>query len=384
MATTVATPTDPPPTSMPAPPTSMPAPPTVPSTTAPNRPADMPGVNWGHTDAVAAGFDPAALDALAEQSQVAGSACTVIVRDGRVVDERYWGDADADTRLPAYSVTKSLTALLVGIAQDDGALATTDRVADYVTEWNGTDSAEVTIEDLLSNDSGRQWDAATDYREMALGAHDKTAFAIALGQDAPPGESWAYNNSAVQVLSRVLETATGQDPATYAAERLFGPIGMTNSAMTHDASGHATTFAGMQTTCLDLARLGVLALNEGAWGDTTVVDQGFVRTATRRPSQSLNTAYGWLWWLNQPGPIASPRIATTGRGAAGTLVGPLAPGLPSDVFWAIGLQSQIVAVIPSEGVVAVRMGAAPPNRTEFDQTVFTQGVFDALADRRGG
>jgi CubicO group peptidase (beta-lactamase class C family) len=339
-----------------------------------------PGDEWSTVEPADAGFDPAALDRLHESAGAAGSTCLVVTRDGAVVDEQYWIGATAETTREAFSVTKSVTSTLVGIAGDEGLLAVDDPAADHIPEWRGTDSAVVTVENLLSGDSGRQWDFATDYREMAIAAPDKTAFAVGLGQDAPPGEVWAYNNSAVQTLSAVLESATGQDPAEYARSRLFEPIGMASSSMTTDSVGNALTFMGLQTTCLDLARFGYLMLNDGAWEGEQVVSSDYVEQATGRSSTDLNAAYGLLWWLNQEGALASPALATTGVDDGVVRHGRLAPGAPDDAFWALGLRNQVVAVIPSEGIVAVRMGAAPPAGAPFGHVELTMGVLDALAD----
>jgi CubicO group peptidase (beta-lactamase class C family) len=339
-----------------------------------------PGDEWPTVEPAAAGFDPAALDRLHQSADAAGSSCVVVTRDGAVVDEQYWDGATADTTRQAFSVTKSVTSTIVGIAQDEGLLALDDPAADHIPEWRDTDSASVTVENLLSGDSGRQWNFATDYREMAIGAPDKTAFAVGLGQDAPPGEVWAYNNSAVQTLSAVLEAATGQDPADYARSRLFEPIGMASSSMTTDSAGNVLTFMGLQTTCLDLARFGYLMLNHGAWEGEQVVSADYVEQATGRSSSDLNAAYGLLWWLNHEGPIAGPRLATTGVADGGVTQGRMAPGAPDDVFWALGFRNQVVAVIPSEGVVAVRMGAAPPADAPFGHVELTTAVLDALVD----
>jgi len=339
-----------------------------------------PGADWERTDPGDAGFDAARLDQLADQAEAAGSTCLVVTRDGVVVDERTWGPVGDGPR-EAFSVTKSVTSTLVGIAADEGALSLDDPVADHVPEWRDPPSASVTIRNLLSNDSGRHWDLATDYAQMALGAQDKTAFAVGLGQDAPPGEVWAYNNSAIQVLSAVLESATGRPAAEYAEDRLFAPVGMAHTTMGADGAGNTMTFMGLQTTCLDLARFGYLAMRDGAWDGDQVVSTDFVEAATGRSSTPLNAAYGLLWWLNRPGPVVSPLIASAARGGTGTQAGPVVPGAPEDAFWALGFRNQIVAVVPSEGIVAVRLGAPPPEHAPFTQTELTLGVLDALGER---
>jgi CubicO group peptidase (beta-lactamase class C family) len=340
----------------------------------------FPGAEWASADPADAGFDPAVLERLAAAAEAAGSSCLVVTRDGAVVDERYWDGAGADQPREAFSVTKSITSTLVGIAQDEGDLGLDDPAADYIPEWQGTDSAAVTLRNLVSNDSGREWDFATDYQEMAIGARDKTDFAVGLGQDAPPGEVWAYNNSAIQTLSQVLGEATGEDPSDYAESRLFSPIGMRQSAMTKDGAGNTLTFMGLRTTCLDLARFGYLMLNGGTWDGEQIVSQDWVEAATGRSSTDLSANYGYLWWLNRPGALASPAIATTGSDGGGVADGQMDPEAPEDVFWALGFRNQIVAVVPSEGIVAVRMGDAPPLGAPFTQTELTNGVLDALAD----
>ena len=218
-----------------------------------------------------------------------------------------------------------------------------------------------------------------DYGEL-IRAGDMNAFAIGLGQDAPPGQTWAYNNSAIQTLSAVLEEATGGSPADFAETTLFEPIGMDDSVMTTDGAGNTITFMGLQTTCLDLARFGLLMLQGGSWDGEQVVSGDYVAQATATSSTELNAAYGYLFWLNHRGRIGSPALATTGEDSAAIDDGQLVPGVPEDVFWALGFHEQVVAVIPSEGIVAVRMGAEPPPDAPFGRNELTTGVLAALVD----
>ncbi len=336
-----------------------------------------PGDEWESAPAISRGFDTDALERLADQAEAASSSCLAIVKDGVVVDERYWGGADAETPREAFSVTKSISSTLVGIAQDDGDLALTDSASEYIPAWKDTPAAAVTVENLVSNDSGREWSLGIDYGEM-IGSPDKTAFAIDLGQPDPPGEVWAYNNSAIQTLDDVLSEATGEEPKDFAAERLLEPIGMDQSEMTTDPAGNTLTFMGLQTTCLNLARFGYLFLRGGMWDGEQVVSSEFVEAATGRSSTELNAGYGYLWWLNRAGRQAAPTVAVSGDDTEGAEEAQMAPGAPEDIFWALGLFSQIVAVIPSEGIVAVRMGDAPSEETPFTQTELTRGVLDAV------
>lgn len=339
-----------------------------------------PGADWATEDPVTAGFDKAELDIIAARAEAAGSNCLLVTRHGKIVDERYWRKATADTAQEVFSATKSYTSTLVGIAQDEGKLRVTDKASTYIPEWAGTASADVTIENLLKNDSGRHWDAKTDYTDMAAGARDKTAFAIGLGQDAPPGTTWAYNNSAIQTLSAVLEKATGKDASTYAKEKLLDPIGMSHSVLKKDASGGSLTFMGLSSTCRDMARFGYLMLQNGMWDGRQIVSPAWVDAATGHSSQPLNAAYGYLWWLNRKGPIAGPLQATTGQPGGDQPSGQLVPGAPEDMFFALGFGNQIISVDPGSDTVVVRLGPAraPAGSGSFTQKDTAAVVTDAL------
>lgn len=311
------------------------------STTPPDTRA-WPSDTWPTVDAAAAGLDDTDLETLFADAEAAGSRCVAVTRDGALVADRYWDGSTADTESEAWSVTKSVTATLVGIAQDEGHLDIDQPASDFLDEWVGTPSEEVTIRNLLSNDSGRFHDLATDYGQMAGAAEDKTAFSIALTQQHDPGTVWAYNNSAIQTLEAVLERATGEPVDEYARTRLFEPLGMA-SDMTFDRAGNALVFMGMQSSCLDLARFGLLYLRDGEWDGEQVVSASFVEEATQ-PSQDLNPTYGFLWWIigQADGETAVGQGDVSAEGAAG--------------FAAIGLGDQISAVFPDSGLVITRMG----------------------------
>jgi CubicO group peptidase (beta-lactamase class C family) len=278
---------------------------------------------WETIDPEAAGFDPEALDAIGERAEAAGSSCLVITRDGQLVREWNWGEREPDDLREAFSVTKSITSTLVGIAQDRGQLDIDDPASDYIEQWQGTPSDEVTIRNLISNDSGRYWNYEDDFGTLP-GSEDQTTYAIGLEQQHEPGTEWAYNNSAIQTLEAVLEEATGTEVVEFAQEALFEPIGMESDIATDDA-GNTLTYMGAQTNCRDLARFGLLFLRGGEWDGQQIVSEEFVEEAVT-PSQELNEEYGFLWWL---------------RGG--------------DTFMALGLTGQVTAVFPSDDLVVTRM-----------------------------
>jgi CubicO group peptidase (beta-lactamase class C family) len=319
-----------------------------------------PGAAWQKVSPASVGLSAAKLGQIAAQGRKGKSNCLVVVRDGKLAGEWYFNGTGPNTTQDVYSATKSVAGTLVGIAQDDGDLRIGDSASKWIPQWKSTPSGTVTVRNLLSMDSGRQWSVFTDYVQL-LASADRTRFAVGLRQSAEPGTVWAYNNAAEQTLDRVLQTATGKDVIGFAQRRLFAPLGMTHTTMATDKAGNAQMFEGIHSTCRDMARFGVLMLNQGRWGGKQIVSADWVRQATGRSSTSLNAAYGYLWWLNREGVIADVLVATTLRSAQkAPKTGRLVPGAPSEMYWALGLGNQLIQIDPASRTVVVRLGSADP------------------------
>lgn len=328
-----------------------------------------PGSEWEVVSPEAAGLDPEALETMAAAAEAGGSECLVVTKDGRIVGEWYWQGFDQDREREVFSVTKSITSTLVGIAQDRGLLDIDQPASDFITEWQGTPSEAVTLRNLLANDSGRFQTAESDYGVLP-GEPDQTGYAIGLEQQHEPGTEWVYNNAAIQTLDRVIEEATGMPTHEFAHEALFEPLGM-DTEISQDATGNTRTFMGAQASCRDLARFGHLFAEEGKWSGEQVLSPAFVEEATS-PSQELNPGYGFLWWLNRPG--------TVGEGSGEGDASRLAPSGPDDMFAAQGLFGQYVDVFPSSGMVVTRLGQAEgEGGAQFGNDDVAVGVRDALA-----
>jgi CubicO group peptidase (beta-lactamase class C family) len=297
-------------------------------------------------------LDSILLEEAADLAEENTSNCLVVTRDGVIVGEWYWNDWGPTSEQNVFSVTKSFTSALVGIAQERGELDITERASEYITEWVGTPSEDVTIQNLISNDSGRHWDFWTDYVQNYALADDKTAHAIGLGHQYDPGTVWKYNNSAIQTLECVLNEATGMDVADYAQQYLFEPLGM-SSSYGRDRAGNPLTYADLSASCRDLARFGYLYLREGRWeNDQQVVTGAWVEESTQ-PSTPLNSAYGYMWWLNREGPWVAPSFPDheVGEGKA-------MRNLPENVYQANGAFNQIIFVDPDTDIVFTRIGWA--------------------------
>lgn len=304
------------------------------------------------------GLDGAKLNEIAAKAGAANSNCLLVIRHGKIAGEWYFNGTTQESTQNVWSVTKSVTSTLVGIAQDERKLRIRDSASKWIPEWKGTPAEAVTVKNLLSNDSGRQWSTAIDYDQL-IRAADRTAFGIGLEQTTAPKKTWAYNNAAIQTLEQVLERSTGTPVDEYAKKKLFEPLGMTNSTITKDVAGNPQTFQGLDTNCRDLGRFGMMALRHGRVGTKQVVSRGWLGEATGRPSTQMNSAYGYLWWLNRYGVVGSPLAETTLEQAKDpeTPRGRLVKDANPSTFWAIGLGNQIVQVDRVTDTVVVRLGA---------------------------
>ena len=252
----------------------------------------------GSTESLA-GLDETALEAMAKRAETDGANCLLVLKGGELVREWNFGGSSPTALQEGFSTTKSVASLLIGIAQDQGLLSIEQPASDFISEWKGTNSELVSIRQLLSMTSGRYFDFETDYAQMAFFSQDKSGFSIGLEQQHEPGTVWEYNNSATQTLEVVLKRASSMAVNDFAAQYLFNPLGLSSRLIT-DAAGNAGLYAGMQTSCRDLAALTQLVLDGGLFEGEQIVSQAFIAEAITQ-SSDLKDDYGLLWWLDPSG-----------------------------------------------------------------------------------
>jgi len=278
----------------------------------------------------------------------------LVCRHGRLVFEGYYGGAGAATLFDVRSVTKSVTALLVGIAIDEGRLPGVDiSIAGELApryELDRSDSA-VTIRDLLTMTSGFRWEEERDWLPW-LQVADPVQDLLDRAHSDPPGQRFNYDGAAVHVLSVALARATGAELRGYAVDRLLHPIGASRSDWLRLADGRVNGAAGLSVTSRELLKLGQLLLQDGWSGSRSVVPASWVRAATTRRIVSMSDydglqglSYGYLWWTAD-GPVRA--------------------------FFGWGFGGQFVFVAPSLDVVLV-------TTTEWHDMSFPAG--DASAER---
>ncbi len=310
----------------------------------------FPEPQWPEGEPIEHGLDPAALEEAALYAGANESLCMVVIRDGHLVFERYWNDATPDTKLRTYSIAKSYTASLVGIALAQGVLGSVDDpLVDYLPELAGTPKQDIALLDLLTMTSGVYAGVFDEYVLLTF-SPDHTRFALDAQPSGSIGAAWEYSNVGVQLLEPVLRSATGMDVDEYAAEHLWGPIGM-EATWDRDLEGHALTYQNVRASCRDHARFGYLWLRRGCWNGERVLEESFVDAALT-PSQEHNRGYGWLFWIAGQQP-------TLESVSFDEIEGGLDPFAPAGTFSARGLGGQVIEVIPAFDMVVVRLGYAP-------------------------
>jgi CubicO group peptidase (beta-lactamase class C family) len=343
--------------------------------------AVYPSNNWAQGNAAELGFDATALEEIAAQADPATN-CLLVTRHGEIVGEWYWNGWDEQSTENVMSVTQVFSSTLVGIAQDEGLLDIDDRVSEYLPEWQGTPSEDVTIRDLLSHVSGRESTNSignTELHQRLIQAPDPGRFAVGLAQEHRPGTVWSQNLPAIELLNPILQAATGQDPADYAREKLFEPIGATNTRMTQNAHGVTWMHMGLDTSCRDAARFGYMFLRQGNWNGRQIVSEEWVEDATS-PSQDLNAGWGYMWWLNHPGSLVSiDNVLTPDYDEPTDLQ--LMPEAPEDMYWALGFGGRYIQVHPATDTVVVRLGGSQHEGAEAaNMQLVTRVVTDAYEE----
>ena len=271
----------------------------------------------------------------------------LVVRDGRIVAERYAPGFGVDTPFPGWSMTKSVLGALIGVLVGEGRLNLQD-VA-LLPEWQAPDPrSRITLEDLLRMRSGLSFsevysDLTSDVIEMLFNRSDCAAYAASQKLSARPGETWSYSSGTTNILSRIARRVVGEaEYISWPRRVLFDPIGMSSAVFEPDGSGTFVGSSFMLATARDWARFGQLYLEDGVSEGRRVVPDGWVRFSTSPTPQSPDGLYGAHWWLKlQPEIGGGTRAATR---------------IPADAFFAVGHEGQTLTVIPSQRLVVVRLG----------------------------
>ena len=332
----------------------------------PAQPADVPwpGAEWPRGP-LPAGVDIDKLEGAlavvgAPRAPLGESRAVIVVARGRVVVERYMAGFGSNTPLISWSMAKSMTHALVGIAVRRG-LVDIDRPMGNPRWAAGDARATIPWRFWLNMIDGQ------DYHELGVviptmndaarmlfgeGRRDVAAFAAALPLVHEPGSHWNYNSAGINLVADALGRvfAPGARPSERRArvnavlrDELFGPLGMTSAQAEFDAAGTFVGSAFAYATALDYARFGLLYLREGVWNGRRILPEGWVDFARSKTPADDCDVYGAGFWITPATGSGKPMRALTPKG-------------PRDLFAAQGHEGQLIVMVPSKDLIVVRLG----------------------------
>lgn len=261
----------------------------------------------------------------------------LVLKDGKIVLEKYFGSFTKDSVWYWASAGKTITSFLIGKAQEDGDLSIADTTATYLgTGWTSCTSAQENQIHLRN-----QLTMTTGLDDGVPDNHCTQNSCLVYLADA--GTRWAYHNAPYTLLENVLTTATGTPINTYTQTKLKSKTGITGAWV---YVGYDNVFF---STARSMARFGLLIQNKGIWNtDTLLYDTTYYHQMTNT-SQPYNLSYGYLWWLNGKTSYMLPTTQVVFPGS-------YAPAAPTDMIAGIGKNGQLVSIAKSSGLVVIRMG----------------------------
>jgi CubicO group peptidase (beta-lactamase class C family) len=284
----------------------------------------------------------------------------LVVQHGRLVVERYMPGFGVDTPLISWSMAKSVTQALLGIAVRQG-LANLDEAMGN-PRWSADDPrASIPWRYWMNMVDGQEYreigatrQTENDAARMlyGIGRRDIAGFAASLPLVHAPGTYWNYNSAGINLIADALGRvfAPGADAsqrrervARVLRDELFAPIGMRSAQAEFDAAGTLIGSALVYATARDWARFGTLYLRDGVWNGRRILPEGWVDFArSKTPAQNCDI-YGAGFWITPAEGRGKPYRALTPNG-------------PRDLFTAQGHEGQLVVVVPSKDLVVVRLG----------------------------
>lgn len=300
------------------------------------------GNTWERISPASLNWNETELNNLYSYLQQKNTKAIIILKNGKIVVEKYFDSFTADSNWYWASAGKTMTAFLIGIAQQEGVLNINNKTSQYLgTGWTALPLAKenlITIKHQLTMTTGLDDDISD--RDCTLPS--------CLTYKADAGTRWAYHNAPYTLLEKVLVNATSTTYNNYFQQKVRNPIGMNGAWL---PVGYNNV---LYTTPRSMARFGLLLLNKGVWDGTPILNDSNYLNSQASTSQNLNLSYGYLTWLNGKASHMRPAFQNV-------FTGPLIPNAPADTYAALGKNDQKIYVVPSQKLVIIRMGESAEN-----------------------
>lgn len=314
---------------------------------------------WATVSPAELGWCEDEIPALIDLLDASNTKAFLVLKDGKIVIEHYFDDFEQTDSWYWASAGKSLTAFLVGVAQEQGLLDIQNPTSDYLGQgWTSLTPEQeqaITVWHQLTMTSG--------LNDIDVNANCTDPECLIFLEE--PGQRWAYHNAPYTLLDGVIAAATGQTLNAFLFNTLTPTTGI--NAAFFPVEDNNVCFSNPR----DFARFGLLCLNQGNWNGTPILSDLDYFNAMTTTSQSLNEAYGYLWWLNDASSFMLPGIQLVIPGA------PM-PDAPSQIFAAMGKNGQILNIDPDNNLIVIRMGEAPTNEVIFVPTTYNNDIWELL------
>ncbi|OBQ86714.1 serine hydrolase [Mesorhizobium sp. WSM3873] len=315
---------------------------------------------WPEGERVDALQNPAVTKIVDDAAMVGtGMRAVVVVKNGRIVAERYGEGFSAKTPLLGWSMTKTVNAAIVGTLVKDGKMALDNK--GLFSPWKADGRTAISLADMMAMSSGLEFNEdygdVADVTRMLYLEPDMAGFAEAKPLGGEVGKAFSYSSGTAVMLSRLWQEAIGDKAKALSWPRtaLFEPLGMHSAVLETDERGTFVGSSYLYATAHDWARFGQFLLQGGVWNGAQILPAGFVDWM-RQPAPASKVYGNGQVWIEGPGDEENP-----GAGAAA--------GLPKDTYWMEGHDGQTVAIVPSEQLVVVRLGLTPAKLGYRPQTM---------------
>jgi len=279
--------------------------------------APLPGDDWEVSTPAEQGTDPALIAGLyLDAEDVETLKSLLVIKNGYLIAEQYYHNGSIDEKARLQSVTKSVVSALAGIALDQGYIPSVDeRALDYLPESaqgiSDPRKRDITIRQMLQMRAGFPWEESSQALfELLYHGFKPSLFAdIPLVYD--PGTDMEYSNLTAHLVGITVAQTTDTDLLSFGEAHLFGPMGIEPGRWTKDWKGYYNGHADLHMRARDMAKIGLLYLNDGQYGGRQIVSAGWVRdslaTYTEHAAQYRvgpgyqDIGYGYLWWNARAG-----------------------------------------------------------------------------------
>lgn len=293
------------------------------------------------------------VDGFASYNKNLKTTAFLIFKGDSVLFEQYWGNHNESTVSNSFSAAKTVVALLVGIAVEEGKIKSLDEpVGNYIPEFKRDDLSIITIRDLLLMASGLDWTESgknplSDNAESYYGT-DLYGLVTHQKRISEPGKTFIYQSGNSQLLGFIVQKATGYTISEYCSLKLWSKMGMESDAYwsLDKENGDEKAFCCLYATARDFGKLGKLIANSGKWGDEQLIPAWYFEEMVSIPDymtteESIkNYQYGLHIWTYQ--------------------------GYSSPVYYCRGILGQYIISIPEEDLVIVRLGEKRTKSIQLD------------------